>query len=42
MTEKRDEIMELAHEEVPGYRKIFYVLITIASAYLGLILFNTL
>jgi hypothetical protein len=33
-----NEIMELTHEPVPGYRAIFAVAITVGSLYLGIIL----
>jgi hypothetical protein len=42
MTEDNKEIMELSHEPVPGYRKAFYISITVGSLYLALILLNTL
>jgi hypothetical protein len=41
MTEQREEKMELSHEPVPGYRRIFFIAITIGALYLGVILFNT-
>jgi len=34
--------MELGHDPVPGYRPVFYVIMTIASLYLALILIKTL
>lgn len=37
-----EEIMELSHEPVPGYKKIFFVMITIATLYLATILFYTI
>jgi hypothetical protein len=37
-----EEKMELSHDPVPPYRSIFYVAITVASLYLGLILFITM
>ncbi len=42
MTGEREEKMELAHEPVPGYRKIFFIAITIGALYLGFILYKTL
>lgn len=36
------EKMELSHEPVPPYRSIFYVAITVASLYLGVILLKTM
>jgi len=37
-----EEKMELGHEAVPGYKKIFFIAITVASLYLLIILINTL
>lgn len=37
-----DELKELHHEEVPGYRKIFYIVLVIAIIYLTLIFLKTL
>ena len=46
MTEERnDDIegkMELSHEPVPPYRKVFFIAISIGVFYLGLILLKTL
>ena len=42
MTENNQEKMELGHEPVPGYRKAFFISITVGSLYLALILLNTL
>jgi hypothetical protein len=42
MQEDHDEIMELKHDPVPGYRPIFYVAITAGLVYLGVIFFNTM
>lgn len=36
------EIMELTHEPVPGYRKIFLIVIAVGALYLGIIFLNTL
>jgi len=36
------EKMELSHEPVPGYKKAFFVAITIGVLYLAVILFNTI
>ncbi len=33
------ELMELHHEPVPGYRKVFYVVFSASSLYLTIILF---
>jgi len=37
-----EEKMELSHEPVPGYRKVFAIVLAIASLYLAIILFTTL
>ena len=37
-----DEKMVLDHEEVPGYRPIFYAAITVGILYLAFIFFKTL
>jgi hypothetical protein len=37
-----EELKELRHEAVPGYRKIFFIAIIIAVLYLGIIFLNTL
>jgi hypothetical protein len=42
MQEEHEELMELKHDPVPGYRPIFFVAITVGLVYLGVILFNTL
>jgi hypothetical protein len=42
MTEPHEEKMELSHEPVPGYRKAFFIAITVGSLYLALILCMTL
>jgi len=42
MTEEKKEQMELVHEPVPGYRKVFFIAITIGTLYLGFILLKTL
>jgi hypothetical protein len=42
MPEEHEELMELTHDPVPGYRPIFFVAITVGLVYLGVILFNTL
>ena len=46
MTEERNDdiegMMELSHEPVPPYRKVFFIAITMGVLYLGLILFKTL
>jgi hypothetical protein len=42
MTELHEEKMELSHEPVPGYRKAFFIAITVGSLYLAIILLCTL
>ena len=42
MHEEQEELMELTHDPVPGYRPIFFVAITVGLVYMGVILFNTL
>ncbi len=42
MTEEREERMELGHEPVPGYRKAFFIAISVGGIYLGIILLKTL
>jgi len=42
MNENHEEKMELGHEPVAGYRKAFFIAITVGSLYLALILLNTL
>ncbi len=37
--DKDEEIMELGHEAVPGYKPVFWVVFTMACASLGLLLF---
>ena len=37
MTEHDKEIMELAHEPVPGYRAAFYIIFAISLIYLAVI-----
>jgi len=39
---EHEEIMVLDHEEVPGYRPVFLVAITLGILYLAFILFRTL
>lgn len=41
MTEEKAEKMELTHEPVPGYRRIFFIAIAIGGLYLSLILWST-
>jgi hypothetical protein len=42
MQDEHEELMELKHDPVPGYRPIFFVAITVGLVYMGVILFNTL
>jgi len=42
MKKDGEELMELGHEPVPGYRKIFYIVMTVATLYFAVILFYTL
>ena len=37
MKEKDEEIMELGHDPVPGYRPAFYIIFAIAFIYLVVI-----
>lgn len=37
-----EELVELRHDPVPGYRPVFYVIMTIASLYLAFIIIKTL
>jgi hypothetical protein len=39
---KDEEIMELSHEPVPGYRGVFYIVLAVAAGYLAAILAYTL
>ncbi|MDI6889588.1 MAG: hypothetical protein QMC83_01415 [Thermodesulfovibrionales bacterium] len=41
MHEEGEEIMELTHEPVPIYRKIFFIAVIIGALYLGIIFLNT-
>ena len=38
----KEELQELHHEEVPGYKKVFAVVFVVALIYLAAILINTL
>lgn len=38
----RRQKMELSHEPVPGFRKIFFIAIIIAILYLGIIFLKTI
>lgn len=35
MKEEKEEIMELSHEPVPGYKKIFYIVFAVGILYLA-------
>jgi hypothetical protein len=37
-----EEKMELGHEPIPGYGRIFAITLTIASLYLAIILFSSI
>lgn len=39
---KDEELMELGHEAVPGYKPIFYGVFTVACLYLGFLFFKYL
>ena len=39
MDDEWDIVHELKHEEMPGYRKIFYIVFAIGIIYLGLVFF---
>lgn len=39
---KHQELQELSHEAVPGYRNAFYIVFAAGAAYLALILLATL
>ncbi len=36
--EKEEELMELKHDAVPGYKPVFLIVFTLSSLYLGFIL----
>ncbi|MGD9332869.1 MAG: hypothetical protein PVJ53_16265 [Desulfobacterales bacterium] len=42
MHDEHEELMELKHDPVPGYRPIFFVAITVGLIYLGVVFFHTL
>lgn len=42
MEHEHEELMELKHDPVPGYRPIFLVAIMVGLLYLGFILARTL
>jgi len=37
-----EEKMELGHEPVPGYKKVFLIALTIAVIYFAIIMFNSI
>lgn len=37
-----EEKMELGHEPVPGYKKVFFIALTIAVIYFAIIIFNSI
>jgi hypothetical protein len=37
MVEEEEEKMTLSHEPVPGYRRVFHIIVLIAVIYLGII-----
>lgn len=41
MKKEREELKELRHEAVPGYRTVFYIVTAAATLYLALILLKT-
>jgi hypothetical protein len=42
MKEEREELKELKHEAVPGYRTIFYIVMAVATLYFAVILIKTI
>lgn len=42
MKNKHKEITELKHDPEPGYRTVFYIVLTIAALYLGVIFLRTM
>ena len=37
MVEEKEEKIILSHEPVPGYRRVFHIIVIIAVTYLGII-----
>lgn len=37
-----EEKMELGHEPVPGYKKVFFIALTIAVTYFAIIMFSSI
>jgi hypothetical protein len=42
MEKDHEELQELGHEPVPGYKKVFFIVMTIATIYFVFILFTTI
>ncbi len=42
MTEHHEEKMELSHEPVPGYPRVFVIIVVIAVIHLGFIFIRSL
>lgn len=42
MEKKREELMELRHEAVPGFRTVFGIVFSVCVIYLGIILWRTM
>jgi hypothetical protein len=40
--EMKEELQELRHEAVPGYRTAFYIVVAVATLYLAVILFSSI
>ncbi len=38
MKENEEEVMELSHDSVPGYRPVFYVVFAVTIIYLAVVL----
>ncbi len=36
-----EEKMELSHKPVPGYKKVFHIVVLVSVVYLGIILWNS-
>jgi hypothetical protein len=42
MKEEKEELQELLHEAVPGYRTAFYIVMAVAIFYLAAIFLNSM
>jgi hypothetical protein len=42
MKKEGEELQELGHDAVPGYRTVFYIVMAAATLYLAVILFKTI